>query len=87
MPKVNIEILRTVTVTRDENAVVELDVPKHILDDEEVLSWVDEIIDKENDGRSLTAKEKAVHAAVTGADWEVADENDETEYNEAYEAD
>lgn len=33
MPKVEIEILRTVTITREESAVIELDVPKRVLDE------------------------------------------------------
>lgn len=81
MPKVEIEILRTVTVTRDENAVVELDVPKRVLDDGDVVSWLDEIMEKDAD--SLTPKEKAVYEAVTGAEWDVADEQEEIVYNEA----
>lgn len=80
MPKVEIEILRTVTNTREENAVVELDVPKRVLDDGDVVSWLDEILEKE----SLTPKEKAVYEAVTSAEWDPSNEDEEIEYNEAY---
>ncbi len=83
MPKVEIEILRTVTITREESAVVELNVPKRVLDDEEVLSWVDEIMDKDDDG-TLTATDKAVYETVTTAEWDPSDEDESIEYNEAY---
>jgi len=83
MPKVEIEILRTVRITRKESAVVELDVPKQVLDDEEVLGWVDEIMEKDDDG-TLTATDRAVYEAVTGAEWDASDEDESIEYNDAY---
>lgn len=81
MANAEIEIFRTVTVVREENATVELDIPKRILDDEEALSWIDAIMEKDFD--SLSPKEKAVYEAVTGAEWDVADEDESIEYNEA----
>lgn len=81
MPKVEIEIMRTVTVTREESAVVELDVPKRVIDEGDVVSWVDDIMEKPYE--SMTSGETAVHAAVTGAEWDPSDEGEEIEYNEA----
>lgn len=85
MPKVDIEIIRTLTITREESVSVELDVPKRILDEEEVVSWIDEIMEKGED--SLTDEEKAVRKELTEADWDVTDEDEAAEYNEAYAAD
>jgi hypothetical protein len=87
MPKVEIEILRTVTIERDQNVVIEVDVPKQVLDDGEVLDFIDEIMEHSADSPALSAKQKAIHKAVTEADWETADETEEIEYNEAYRAD
>lgn len=86
MPKVEIEIMRTVTITREESATVELDVPKQVLADEEVLSWVDEIMDKDDDG-TLSAKDKALYLAINSAEWEASDEDESVEYNDAYAVD
>lgn len=83
MPKVEVEILRTVTVTREEKAVVELDVPEEVLADEEIVDWIDQIMEKDDDG-SLTDEDRTVYAAVVGADWNESDTDEETEYDEAY---
>lgn len=82
MPKVQVEILRTVNVTRSESVVVELPVPKRVLDDCDVVTWVDQIMEKDED--AMTAQEKKVYEAVDGADWEVSDEDESVEYDEAY---
>ncbi len=74
MPKVNVEILRTVTITREENVVVELVVPKRVLDDEDVISWVDEQVEAQN---------ATVTELLDKAEWDVADEDESIEYNEA----
>ena len=85
MPKIEVEILRTVTVTREENVIAELDVPKRVLDDGDVVGWIDEIMEKNYE--SMSPKEKAVHAEITCAEWDVADEDESVEYNEATEID
>jgi hypothetical protein len=73
MPKVEIEILRRVTVTRDESAIVELDVPAHILDDpDELFDWVE---------REMGKTDSEVCKATADA-WEVTDEDESIEYNE-----
>lgn len=86
VPKVEVEILRTVTVTRSESAIVELGVPKSVLDNADVTSWVDEVMGKSDDG-TMTIKEKAVYEAVDGAEWYVNDEDESIEYDEAYAVD
>lgn len=86
MPKVEIEISRTVTITRDESVVVELNVPKRVLDDEEVLNWLDEVMDRGDGGGTLTANDKAVYEAVNEAEWEAA-EDEGVEYTDAYAVD
>lgn len=83
MPKVEVEIMRTVTITREESAVVELEVPKRVLADEEVDSWLAEVMDKDDDG-TLTANDRAVYEAVNGADWDASDEGETAEYTDAY---
>ncbi len=48
MPKAEIEILRTVTVARDESVMVEADVPQNVLDDpDELFDWVEAELNKE----------------------------------------
>lgn len=86
MPKVEIEIMRTVVITREEGAMVELDVPQAVLDDNDVLSWVAEIMDKDDDG-TLTEQDREVYEAVTGAEWDVSDEGETAEYDDAYTVD
>ena len=81
MPKVQVEILRTVTVTREESAIVELNVPKSVIDDCGELDWIDQIMEKRPEDR--TGGEKSVAKALTDADWDVSDEDESTEYNEA----
>lgn len=83
MPKVEIEIMRTVTVTREESVVIELDVPKRVLDDEEVDSWVDNLMDRDDD-KALIGREKANYQAVKDAEWDVNDEDESIQYDEAY---
>lgn len=84
MPKVEVEILRTVTITREENVTVELNVPQQVLNDGDVVGWVDRLTEGSED--KLSAKDKALRAAITGAEWEVSDEDESIEYNEAYES-
>ncbi len=74
MPKVNVEILRTVTITREENVVVEMNIPKHILDEDDVLGWIDSKVE---------AQDKTVTELLDKAEWETADEDESIEYNEA----
>lgn len=76
MPKVNIEILRTVEVTRDERIEVEVEVPAHLLGDNAAFdaleSWVDEELKKEDS--ELTR--------ATAGNWETDDETESVEINE-----
>ncbi len=81
MPEIEIEIQRTVTITREESVVVTVDVPTRVTDNEEVLDWVDDIMEKSVE--SMTAKEKAVYETVTGAAWDPSDEDETIEYHEA----
>lgn len=67
MPKVNLEILRTVEITRDERIEVEVEVPASILADPDKLhEWVEEQLDKTDS--DLT------QASVNN--WEVVDETE-----------
>ncbi|MER6605665.1 hypothetical protein ABT282_07065 [Streptomyces sp. NPDC000927] len=52
MPKVEVEIMRTRRVTIDESAVVELDVPQKVIDDDSVLEWVEEKFEQGNHGKN-----------------------------------
>lgn len=71
MPKVEVEILRTRTVTIEESGVVELNVPAYVIRDEEVVGWID--------GLDASSKEvKAIDAAM-----EASDEDEAVEYTEA----
>ena len=81
MPKTEIEIFRTRTVTYDESVVVELDVPKSVLNEGDVLSWVDNIMTA--DERELSAAEKKVRSSIDVADWEPSDEDESSDYTEA----
>lgn len=91
MPKVEIEIMRTVTVTREESVVVELDVPQSVLDGEHegveigVVDWVDGIMAKCEVTASLTDEDRAVRKALDTAAWDVTDNHEYVEYNDAYE--
>ncbi len=80
MPSIEVEILRTVTVTREENTTVELNVPKTVIDDGEELDWIDQVMEK--DLRDMTPMEKAAHRALTGAEWDIADEDESVQYDE-----
>lgn len=75
MPKVNIEILRTVEVTRDERVEVEVEVPARLLGDDAAFdaleNWVDEELKK--DGELLRA---------TTGNWETDDETESFTINE-----
>lgn len=67
MPKVNLEILRTMEITREERIEVEVDVPDRVLGDPvELHEWVEEQLDKVDS--DLTQ-------ACVG-NWEVADETE-----------
>lgn len=71
MPKVEVEIMRTRTVTIEESAIVELNVPSHVIRNDEVLDWVD--------GLDSDSKEaKAINAAM-----EEIDAPEEIVYDEA----
>lgn len=76
MPKVNIEILRTVEITRDERVEVEVEVPAHLLGDDAAFdaleTWADEELKKEDS--ELTR-------ATTG-NWDTDDESESVTINE-----
>jgi hypothetical protein len=75
MPKVEIEVRRTVETTREESIIVEVDVPSHILDladDEELHDWV---------VQQSKYKSSEVTRAFTGA-WDVLDNRDDVTYDE-----
>lgn len=74
MPKAEVEILRTVTITREESLVIELNIPKAVLEDGEELDWIDQQLEEWE-----TATAKALKAAA----WDVTDEDESHEYNEA----
>lgn len=74
MPKTQIEILRTVTITRDESVEVEVNVPQDVLDDPDGLcDWTEQQLKRES-----SELFKAVHD--TG--WDVADEDESEEIQE-----
>lgn len=77
MPKIEVEIFRTVTVTREESLIIELNIPKAVLEDGEELDWIEQQLE---DQESETATAKALKAA----DWDVSDEDESIEYNEAH---
>lgn len=73
MPKVNLEILRTMEITRDERIEVEVDVPAKVLGDPDKLhEWVEEQLDKVDS--DLTQ-------ACVG-NWEVADATENSSIDE-----
>jgi hypothetical protein len=73
MPKVNLEILRTVEITRDERIEVEVDVPGYILADSDALyDWVEAGLEKTDS--ELTQ--------ATVGNWEIADESENISYDE-----
>lgn len=71
MPKVEVEILRTRTVTIEESAVVELNVPAYVIKDEEVMDWIENL-------DSSSSEAKAIDAAMV-----TNDEDESIEYDEA----
>lgn len=76
MPKVNLEILRTVEISRDERIEVEVEVPEHLLGEDADLyaleNWVEEELKKT--GSDLTQ-------ACVG-NWDLDDETETVEINE-----
>lgn len=78
MPKVEIEILRTVTITRDESVTVEVNIPQRILDNEydnpgELYDWVE---------RELGKESSALRTATDAAGWDHTGTDEDTEYDE-----
>lgn len=43
MPKVGVEIVRTRTVTYEEEGIVQLDIPQQVIDDDGVYEWVENL--------------------------------------------
>lgn len=43
MPKVEVEIMRTRTVTYEEEGIVQLDIPQQVIDDDTVYEWVEDL--------------------------------------------
>lgn len=67
MSKVNLEILRTMEITREERIEVEVDVPDRVLGDPvELHEWVEAQLDK---------TDSALTQACVG-NWEVSDETE-----------
>lgn len=78
MPKVELEIMRTVTVTREESVIVEVDVPKRVLADGDETCWVIEQLDK-----NITPKDKSVLLKAIGEmSWDVNDEDESFEIDD-----
>lgn len=73
MPKREIEILRTVTITREESVIIVVDVPKRVLKDEEVFEWADVELKKEG---------TALRTLADAADWDLNDEDESEEIDE-----
>lgn len=66
MPRVELEIQRTVTIEREETITVEVDVPQDVLDEEadfDLHDWVENNL-----------KDDTSELAKTAVDWECADE-------------
>lgn len=79
MPKVELEILRTVTITREESIIVEVDVPAEELgEDGDLLGWVDQQMDT-----TVTEVSDSVLRAAIGEElWAVNDEDETYEYDD-----
>lgn len=74
MPKVKVEVLRTRTVTIEESGVVELNVPKRVIDGDDIndlTSWIEERSDESTDFAKL------IDEAM-----EASDEQETIEYSE-----
>lgn len=52
MPKIEVEITRIRTVT--EALTIEVDIPQHVLDDDELYEWVEENADWQNPDGEVT---------------------------------
>ena len=76
MPKVNIEILRTVEITRDERIEVEVDVPAHLLGDDAEFDALENWADVE-----LKKTDSELTQACVG-NWDTDDESESVEINE-----
>lgn len=59
-PKIEIEILRTATITRDESLIVEVDVPEHVLEDGVLEDWVDLQLDADRTPEDRSVVRKAI---------------------------
>lgn len=79
MPKVELEILRTVTITREESIIVEVDVPAEELgEDGDLLGWVDQQMDT-----TVTEVSDSILRAAIGEElWAVNDEDETYEYDD-----
>lgn len=79
MPVVELEILRTVTITREESIIVEVDVPAEELgEDGDLLGWVDQQMDT-----TVTEVSDSVLRAAIGEElWAVNDEDETYEYDD-----
>lgn len=71
MPKANVEICRATTITREENTIVEVNVPKAVLEDaDELYDWVETQMD---------LPDSALRKATDDATWDVTDEDESHE--------
>lgn len=63
MPQAEIEIMRTRTVTVEENCTVTVNVPKGVLDDaDELYAWVENKIGSDPEFAALVTKEMAAES-------------------------
>ena len=76
MPQAEIEIRRTVTITREESVTVTVDVPQSIIDDEDDDCALDDWVEGE-----LKNPNSNVSAAVRG-NWDHTDEDEGIEIEE-----
>jgi hypothetical protein len=76
MPKINIEILRTVEITRDERIEVEVEVPAHLLGEDAEFDALENWVDAE-----LKKTDSELTRACVSS-WDIDDESESVEINE-----
>lgn len=76
MPQAEIQIRRTVTITREEDVTVNVDIPQNILDDPDADFAVDDWVEGQ-----LKIHNSALSAAVLG-NWDLTDEYEDYEIDE-----
>ncbi len=77
MPEIEVEIFRTVEITRDESCTVTVDVPQRVIDEDELHYWIVEKLE--------AVAPNDVKKAVNNTGWEVDDEDEPViEYTEVH---